>query len=316
MTTTFERLRAILVRAYKLDPEALILEAPLEGLGVDSLGVAELFFNVEDEFRITLPPEPVQLPTVGDVVRYIDRLVAAQHGGPSEAGAAVERASRSWGGSWSPAPAWSRRSATARPSCTRMRMPGGRPFIVSTSRSGIASSPRTRPLRGSTARTFSSRRCCAYSTGSGTSRSSAQMRCSPTRARFYAISTALDPSEVDAINAHGTRTQANDPVGIAAIKVVFGERVPRIPVSETKSISGHLFGVMGASNACSRWLAMQHAVASPTMHLETSDAACVLDSVPNAACGGVAVRTMLSISFAFGGTDADLALRAAPRGDG
>ena len=76
--TTYERLQAILVKDYKLAPEALTLDAPLEGLGIDSLGVAELLFNVEDEFGIKLPPDPVQLPTVGDVVRYIDKLVAAQ----------------------------------------------------------------------------------------------------------------------------------------------------------------------------------------------------------------------------------------------
>ena len=76
--TTYERLKAILVKDYKLAPEALTLEAPLEGLGLDSLGVAELLFNVEDEFGIKLPPEPVQLPTIGDVVRYVDELVAAQ----------------------------------------------------------------------------------------------------------------------------------------------------------------------------------------------------------------------------------------------
>ena len=81
MTTTLERLRAILVRDYRLDPEALVPEAPLEGLGIDSLGVAELLFNVEDEFSIALPPEPVQLPTLGDVVRYIDQLVAEQRAG-------------------------------------------------------------------------------------------------------------------------------------------------------------------------------------------------------------------------------------------
>jgi acyl carrier protein len=92
--TTFERLRAILVRDYKLAPEALTLEAPLEGLGIDSLGVAELLFNVEDEFGITLPPEPVQLPTVGDVVGYIDRLVAAQHGDAPSADTTGEPASR------------------------------------------------------------------------------------------------------------------------------------------------------------------------------------------------------------------------------
>lgn len=85
MTTTFEQLRAILVRDYKLAPESLTLDAPLEGLGIDSLGVAELLFNVEDEFKITLPPQSVQLPTVGDVVRFIDELIAAQHGGDAQA---------------------------------------------------------------------------------------------------------------------------------------------------------------------------------------------------------------------------------------
>jgi acyl carrier protein len=92
--TTFERLRAILVRDYKLAPETLTLEAPLEGLGIDSLGVAELLFNVEDEFGIALPPEPVQLPTIGDVVRYIDRLVAAQNGDAPSADTTAEPASR------------------------------------------------------------------------------------------------------------------------------------------------------------------------------------------------------------------------------
>ena len=84
MTTTFERLCAILVKDYKLEPAQLTLEAPLESLGIDSLGVAELLFNVEDEFHIVLPPEPVVLPTVGDVVRYIDELVAAQRSGGAE----------------------------------------------------------------------------------------------------------------------------------------------------------------------------------------------------------------------------------------
>jgi len=76
--TTLERLQAILVRDYRLAPETLVAEAPLESLGIDSLGVAELLFNVEDEFGIALPAEPVQLPTLADVVRYIDELVAAQ----------------------------------------------------------------------------------------------------------------------------------------------------------------------------------------------------------------------------------------------
>ena len=80
MTTTFERLRAILIKDYQLAPESLTFDAPLEALGIDSLGVAELLFNIEDEFKVTLPPEPVQLATVGEVVGYIDALVAAQSG--------------------------------------------------------------------------------------------------------------------------------------------------------------------------------------------------------------------------------------------
>ncbi len=80
MTTTFEQLRVILIRDYKLAPESLTLDAPLEALGIDSLGVAELLFNIEDEFQVTLPPNPVQLATLGDVIHYIDELVAAQHG--------------------------------------------------------------------------------------------------------------------------------------------------------------------------------------------------------------------------------------------
>jgi acyl carrier protein len=75
MTSTFDRLRAILARDYKLAPETLTPDTPLESLGIDSLGVAELLFNVEDEFAIVLPPEQVQLPTLGAVVRFIDDLV-------------------------------------------------------------------------------------------------------------------------------------------------------------------------------------------------------------------------------------------------
>lgn len=80
MTTTFDRLCAILVKDYKLEPDKLTPDTPLEALGIDSLGVADLLFNVEDEFRITLPPEPVQLLTIGDVSRFIDGLVTAQQG--------------------------------------------------------------------------------------------------------------------------------------------------------------------------------------------------------------------------------------------
>ena len=93
MNATLEQLRAILIRDYKLAPEALTLDAPLEGLGIDSLGVAELLFNVEDEFKITLPPESVVLPTLGDVVGFIDALIAAQHRGDAPSSALAAPAS-------------------------------------------------------------------------------------------------------------------------------------------------------------------------------------------------------------------------------
>lgn len=80
MQTTYERLRAILVKDYKLDADQVTLDAPLESLGVDSLGLADLLFTVEDQFLIILPDEQVDLPTLGDVVNLIDGLIAAQSG--------------------------------------------------------------------------------------------------------------------------------------------------------------------------------------------------------------------------------------------
>jgi acyl carrier protein len=82
-TTTFQRLSVILTRDYKIEPASLTLDAPLEALGIDSLGTVELLWTVEDEFRIKLPPEPVDLPTIGDVVRFIDELVVSQAGATS-----------------------------------------------------------------------------------------------------------------------------------------------------------------------------------------------------------------------------------------
>ncbi len=86
MNSTLDRLRTILARDYKLAPESLAPDAPLDSLGVDSLGVAELLFNIEDEFKIVLPPEPVQLATLGDVVRFVDELVTLQRTGAAQSG--------------------------------------------------------------------------------------------------------------------------------------------------------------------------------------------------------------------------------------
>lgn len=93
MSTTFDRLRAMLIKDYPSTPESLTLTTPLEALGIDSLGLAELLFNVEDEFRITLPPQPVPLPTIGDVVAYIDALVVAQSRSATPADAPATTAS-------------------------------------------------------------------------------------------------------------------------------------------------------------------------------------------------------------------------------
>ena len=124
-------------------------------------------------------------------------------------------------------------------------------------------------------------------------------------------SAGIDASAVDAINAHGTGTEANDTVETAAIKVVFGARARSIPVSATKAMHGHLLGAAGALECVLSLLAMSRSVALPTLHLQVPDPTCDLDYVPNAVREGVAVRTMLSNSFAFGGTNAVLALRAA-----
>ena len=89
MTTTLEGLRAILVKDYQLDPAVVTLDAALEGLGIDSLGVAELMFTVEDQFGVRLSADSVPLTTVGDVVNHIDELAALQQGGDAQIDAAM-----------------------------------------------------------------------------------------------------------------------------------------------------------------------------------------------------------------------------------
>ncbi len=88
MHTTLDTLRMLLIKDYQLAAAALTPEADLAALGVDSLGVAELLFNIEDHFKISLPAEPVALHTLGEVAAFIDALVRAQHPGPVAPGAA------------------------------------------------------------------------------------------------------------------------------------------------------------------------------------------------------------------------------------
>jgi acyl carrier protein len=76
--TTFERLSRILVRHYKLDPAMLTPDQPLDSLGIDSLGMVEMLFFIEEEFRVHLPSEGVSFGTVGEAAKYIDQLIATQ----------------------------------------------------------------------------------------------------------------------------------------------------------------------------------------------------------------------------------------------
>jgi 3-oxoacyl-[acyl-carrier-protein] synthase II len=110
---------------------------------------------------------------------------------------------------------------------------------------------------------------------------------------------------VDYINAHGTSTPANDATETAAIKTVFGENAPRVPVSSTKSMTGHLLGGAGAVEAVISLKALVEGVVPPTINYTTPDPACDLDYVPNEP-RRVPVRRVLSNSFGFGGHNVSL----------
>lgn len=85
--TTLERLQTILIDNYPLTREALTPDVLLADMEIDSLGVMELFFSIEDAFALAVPNDKLELKSIGDVVDYIDRLIAEQHGGNMEPGA-------------------------------------------------------------------------------------------------------------------------------------------------------------------------------------------------------------------------------------
>jgi beta-ketoacyl-acyl-carrier-protein synthase II len=118
----------------------------------------------------------------------------------------------------------------------------------------------------------------------------------------------LEPAELDYINAHGTSTPPNDPAETAAIKTVFGEAAYRIPVSSTKSMTGHLMGAGGGVEAVACVRALETGVLPPTINLDTPDPECDLDYVPNAA-RQVPIQTAMSNAFGFGGHNATLVFR-------
>jgi 3-oxoacyl-[acyl-carrier-protein] synthase II len=115
----------------------------------------------------------------------------------------------------------------------------------------------------------------------------------------------LTVNDIDYINAHGTSTQLNDKSESAAIKTVFGERAYNIPVSSTKSMTGHLLGAAGALEALICIKSLQDSILPPTINYETPDPECDLDYVPNQARQKT-VTHILSNSFGFGGHNASI----------
>ena len=118
----------------------------------------------------------------------------------------------------------------------------------------------------------------------------------------------MDPSEIGYINAHGTSTPSNDSIETMAVKKVFGDRAYTIPMSSTKSMTGHLVSAGGAVEAVACLLAIRDGVLPPTINLDVPDPECDLDYVPHVARER-RVDAVLSNSFGFGGQNTALVLR-------
>jgi len=115
----------------------------------------------------------------------------------------------------------------------------------------------------------------------------------------------LSPTDIGYVNAHGTSTPIGDVIETRALKRVFGERAKRVPISSTKSMTGHLLGGAGGLEAGISVLALRDGILPPTINLENPDPECDLDYVPKHA-RKASVEYALSNSFGFGGTNAAL----------
>ena len=118
----------------------------------------------------------------------------------------------------------------------------------------------------------------------------------------------IAPTDVDYINAHGTSTELNDRVETKAIKTVFGEYAYKVPISSTKSMTGHMIGAAGAIEAAICVLTIQNGIIPPTINYTNPDPDCDLDYVPNVA-RRANVKTTLSNTFGFGGHNSCLIIR-------
>ena len=125
------------------------------------------------------------------------------------------------------------------------------------------------------------------------------------------VDAGIASTEIDYINAHGTSTPLNDLYETIAVKSVFKEKAPLIPISSTKSMTGHLLGASGGVETVFTALTICNSVIPPTINLDNPDPACDLDYVPNVN-RKVNVRTAMTNSFGFGGTNATLILKEYP----
>jgi 3-oxoacyl-[acyl-carrier-protein] synthase II len=121
--------------------------------------------------------------------------------------------------------------------------------------------------------------------------------------------SGLGLNDIHYINAHGTSTPVGDRIETIAIKAVFGDQAYKIPVSSTKSMTGHLLGAAGGLEAAICALVIRNQILPPTINYETPDPDCDLDYVPNKA-RKASVTHVMSNSFGFGGTNASLILSA------
>ncbi|MBM3147076.1 MAG: beta-ketoacyl-[acyl-carrier-protein] synthase II, partial [Actinobacteria bacterium] len=129
------------------------------------------------------------------------------------------------------------------------------------------------------------------------------------RAMTLALEQAgLAPADVDYVNAHGTATMSGDIAETRAVKLAFGDYAARVPVSSTKSMTGHLLGGAGAIEAVFCIRTIIDGVIPPTTNLTDPDPECDLDYVPNQA-RKADVRVAMSNSFGFGGHDVSVVFR-------
>jgi 3-oxoacyl-[acyl-carrier-protein] synthase II len=118
----------------------------------------------------------------------------------------------------------------------------------------------------------------------------------------------LKPEDIDYINAHGTSTPLNDFTETLAIKAVFGDHAEKVPISATKSMTGHLLGAAGSTEAIFTILAIRDGIMPPTINYEEPDPQCDLDYVPNVA-RRKPIKIAMSNAFGFGGTNATLVFK-------